>query len=183
MPAVMARCDSPRTTLAHAAEPDRACSAPGWVCAEPADAARAPARTDALALTFDDGPDPLWTPRVFDALADAEAKATFFVIAGRAAHQQLLGRMLREGSHGRRALHHDPRSGLYGAGTGDDAACLGPRDRARMNSAMSLVGRELDAVRDTIAGDAFPAAAMDLLECGGPSARCPRRSARGSTSS
>lgn len=54
--------------------------------------------TDALALTFDDGPDPLWTPRVLDALADAEAKATFFVIAGRAAaHQQLLGRMLREG--------------------------------------------------------------------------------------
>jgi len=37
------------------------------------------------------------TTGLWDALADAEAKATFFVIAGRAAHQQLLGRMLREG--------------------------------------------------------------------------------------
>lgn len=33
------------------------------------------------ALTFDDGPDPLWTPRILDALRRAEARATFFVIA------------------------------------------------------------------------------------------------------
>ena len=33
------------------------------------------------ALTFDDGPDPVWTPRVLDALDRARARATFFVIA------------------------------------------------------------------------------------------------------
>ena len=35
-------------------------------------------------LTFDDGPDPEWTPRVLDLLAANGARATFFVI-GRAA--------------------------------------------------------------------------------------------------
>lgn len=32
-------------------------------------------------LTFDDGPDPFWTRRALDALRDAEASATFFVVA------------------------------------------------------------------------------------------------------
>lgn len=31
-------------------------------------------------LTFDDGPDEEWTPRVLDALAEARARATFFVV-------------------------------------------------------------------------------------------------------
>ena len=31
-------------------------------------------------LTFDDGPDPEWTPRVLDVLAEAQARATFFVV-------------------------------------------------------------------------------------------------------
>ena len=33
------------------------------------------------ALTFDDGPDPLWTPRVLDALHRVNVRATFFVVA------------------------------------------------------------------------------------------------------
>lgn len=49
-------------------------------------------------LTFDDGPDRQWTPRVLDALAAAQASATFFVI-GRQAQRapELLRRMLAEG--------------------------------------------------------------------------------------
>lgn len=31
-------------------------------------------------LTFDDGPNPAWTPAVLDALADTQARATFFLI-------------------------------------------------------------------------------------------------------
>ena len=37
--------------------------------------------SSAVALTFDDGPDPVWTPRVLDALHRVEARATFFAIA------------------------------------------------------------------------------------------------------
>jgi peptidoglycan/xylan/chitin deacetylase (PgdA/CDA1 family) len=32
--------------------------------------------TGKVALTFDDGPDPVWTPLVLDALAAAGARAT-----------------------------------------------------------------------------------------------------------
>lgn len=45
---------------------------------------------DAVALTFDDGPDPEITPRVLDLLDGRGAKATFFVIGERAvAHPRL----------------------------------------------------------------------------------------------
>jgi peptidoglycan/xylan/chitin deacetylase (PgdA/CDA1 family) len=51
-----------------------------------------------IALTFDDGPDPLWTPHVLDALAEARARATFFVVAPRARrYPSLLNRMRKEG--------------------------------------------------------------------------------------
>jgi len=57
---------------------------------------RSPAR---VALTFDDGPDPVWTPLVLDALAGAGASATFFVIAPRAARYPSLVSRMREGGH------------------------------------------------------------------------------------
>ncbi len=51
-----------------------------------------------IALTFDDGPDPVWTPRVLAALAGAEARATFFVIAPRAAqYPHLIEQIQAEG--------------------------------------------------------------------------------------
>jgi cellulose synthase/poly-beta-1,6-N-acetylglucosamine synthase-like glycosyltransferase/peptidoglycan/xylan/chitin deacetylase (PgdA/CDA1 family) len=45
------------------------------------DTARMPAGT--IALTFDDGPDPQWTPKILDVLARHHAHATFFVIGSR----------------------------------------------------------------------------------------------------
>jgi peptidoglycan-N-acetylglucosamine deacetylase len=42
---------------------------------------RGSSRSGAVALTFDDGPDPRWTPRVLEALATADARATFFFLA------------------------------------------------------------------------------------------------------
>lgn len=62
-------------------------------------------------LTFDDGPDPRWTPRVLDALAAAGARATFFVLAPLAArHPPLIARALDEGHevelHGAAHLRH-----------------------------------------------------------------------------
>jgi peptidoglycan/xylan/chitin deacetylase (PgdA/CDA1 family) len=51
-----------------------------------------------LALTFDDGPDPDGTPLVLDALAHHDARATFFVIAPRAAaHPDLVARIVSGG--------------------------------------------------------------------------------------
>jgi peptidoglycan/xylan/chitin deacetylase (PgdA/CDA1 family) len=37
-------------------------------------------RTRAIYLTFDDGPNPTWTPPLLDALRDHSAFATFFLI-------------------------------------------------------------------------------------------------------
>lgn len=51
-----------------------------------------------MALTFDDGPDPAWTPRLLALLGRLGARATFFPIAPRAAaHPALIARMLAEG--------------------------------------------------------------------------------------
>jgi peptidoglycan-N-acetylglucosamine deacetylase len=51
-----------------------------------------------MALTFDDGPDPVWTPRLLDLLRRHGARVTFFPIAPRAAAQpELIARMLAEG--------------------------------------------------------------------------------------
>jgi len=51
-----------------------------------------------VALTFDDGPDPQYTPQVLDALAKAGVHATFFIIgANGEAHPDLLRRIVAEG--------------------------------------------------------------------------------------
>lgn len=51
-----------------------------------------------VALTFDDGPDPAWTPRVLDTLAGEGVQGAFFLIGRRAAAAPaLVERMVREG--------------------------------------------------------------------------------------
>lgn len=51
-----------------------------------------------VAFTFDDGPDPVTTPRILDLLAAHRAHATFFVVGSRAErHPELLARIVREG--------------------------------------------------------------------------------------
>ena len=65
------------------------------------------------ALTFDDGPDPVHTPKVLDLLAGQKVHATFFLVGERARQRpQLVARIRGEGhevgnhtqSHGRTAL-------------------------------------------------------------------------------
>ncbi|GGO52518.1 glycosyltransferase [Streptomyces lasiicapitis] len=51
-----------------------------------------------LVLTFDDGPDPKWTPKVLDALAQHDAHGVFFVTGTMASrHPGLVRRMVEEG--------------------------------------------------------------------------------------
>jgi len=64
-----------------------------------------------VSLTFDDGPEPRWTAAVLDALGEAGARATFFVLAAKAAREPaLVARALAEGHevglHGDRHLRH-----------------------------------------------------------------------------
>ena len=55
-----------------------------------------PART--VAFTFDDGPDPTWTPKVLAVLAREHVPATFFVVGTRAAqHPELVRQVLEQG--------------------------------------------------------------------------------------
>ncbi|NJP32825.1 glycosyltransferase [Micromonospora thermarum] len=51
-----------------------------------------------IALTFDDGPDPVWTPKVLDLLRRHRAEATFFVVGSQVArHPGLTRRIATEG--------------------------------------------------------------------------------------
>jgi peptidoglycan/xylan/chitin deacetylase (PgdA/CDA1 family) len=70
---------------------------------------RGPRGARGVALTFDDGPDPLWTPRILDVLARHHAVATFFVIGRKAeAHPDLVRAILRAGhSVGLHSYEHD----------------------------------------------------------------------------
>jgi peptidoglycan/xylan/chitin deacetylase (PgdA/CDA1 family) len=52
-----------------------------------------------VALTFDDGPDPEWTPRVLTILAGLGVRATFFLVGERAARAPRLVREMAEARH------------------------------------------------------------------------------------
>jgi peptidoglycan/xylan/chitin deacetylase (PgdA/CDA1 family) len=78
-------------------------------------------RTDRpeLALTFDDGPDPRFTPAVLDLLEARGQNATFFVIGERAGeHRELLARIAREGHGlGNHSLRHAYTTNLLAPAT------------------------------------------------------------------
>ena len=59
----------------------------------------APAQADELALTFDDGPNPAWTPRLLDMLAEHEVRATFFMLGGFAQREPELVRRIAAAGH------------------------------------------------------------------------------------
>lgn len=62
-----------------------------------------------VGLSFDDGPDPVYTPQVLERLARAGAHATFFLIGERAArHPDLVARIHSEGHE---VAHHHLRDG------------------------------------------------------------------------
>jgi peptidoglycan-N-acetylglucosamine deacetylase len=59
----------------------------------------APARPGELALTFDDGPNHIWTPRLLDLLASHQVRATFFLLGERAQAQPDLVRRIAADGH------------------------------------------------------------------------------------
>jgi peptidoglycan/xylan/chitin deacetylase (PgdA/CDA1 family) len=59
----------------------------------------APARPGELALTFDDGPNPAWTPRLLDILASHSVHASFFLLGSRAQAEPALVRQIAAAGH------------------------------------------------------------------------------------
>ncbi|WP_010300466.1 polysaccharide deacetylase family protein, partial [Streptomyces sp. SA3_actF] len=76
--------------------------------------ARLPRAGHALALTFDDGPDPRWTPEVLAVLAAHDVRATFFVCGRQAAKHPALLRRITEAGHlvGNHTWDHRRLTGL-----------------------------------------------------------------------
>jgi peptidoglycan/xylan/chitin deacetylase (PgdA/CDA1 family) len=73
-----------------------------------------------LALTFDDGPHPEYTPQILDILKNNGVKATFFVIGKNAElYPELVERMVREGhtvgnhTYTHRPIHEQKEEGFY----------------------------------------------------------------------
>ena len=60
---------------------------------------RGPAASHTVALTFDDGPDPAWTPLVCDLLRRHDVRASFFLVGQRAGRAPRLVRALVEEGH------------------------------------------------------------------------------------
>lgn len=89
-----------------------------------------------IALTIDDGPDPISTPAMLEALACANAHATFFLLLDRAEKHPALARSLVEAGH-EVALHgpaHDARFTILPPSRG------GAQLRAAADRLATLVG-------------------------------------------
>lgn len=110
-----------------------------------------------IALTFDDGPDPHWTPQILDVLKAKRVPATFFVIGENAlAHPFLLNRILQQGSELGNHTYTHP-----------DMSLVSPRGaRIELNTTQRLVeaytGRSLRMVRIPYFGDAEPTTDNEL---------------------
>ncbi|MEN6465191.1 MAG: polysaccharide deacetylase family protein [Syntrophaceae bacterium] len=80
---------------------------------------RAKTKEPVVAVTFDDGPDPLTTPPLLELLDRHGVKAAFFVAGGRAAmHGELIEAIIARGHEiGNHSYHHDPLLMLRGRKT------------------------------------------------------------------
>lgn len=110
-----------------------------------------------VALTFDDGPDAVWTPQILDILQRAHVPATFFVIGENAMmHPSLLRRIIAQGSElGSHSYTHPNLSQVSRRGVS-----------LELNSTQRLVeaytGRAMRLFRAPYFGDAEPTSADEI---------------------
>ncbi|MDP9150741.1 MAG: polysaccharide deacetylase family protein [Myxococcota bacterium] len=78
---------------------------------------RGPKGVRGVVLTFDDGPHPLWTPRILDALRRSGVTATFFLVGRKVEeHPDVVRAILEEGhSLGVHSYEHDRLFALRGS--------------------------------------------------------------------
>ncbi|HEV2594817.1 MAG TPA: polysaccharide deacetylase family protein, partial [Sphingomicrobium sp.] len=115
-------------------------------------------RPGLVALTFDDGPDPRWTPKVLDILKAKQVPATFFVVGENAlTERELLQRMIREG--------HEVGSHTYthpNLATVDNTRTLFELN-ATQRLFQAFTGRTLKLFRAPFFGDAEPTTQDEIL--------------------
>ena len=122
---------------------------------------RTGAKPGLVALTFDDGPDSLWTPKILDILKAKAVPATFFIIGENAlVERRLLQRMIAEG--------HEIGSHTY---THPNLATLSEGEtRIELNTTQRLfqafTGHSLRLFRAPYFGDAEPTTADEIVPVG-----------------
>jgi cellulose synthase/poly-beta-1,6-N-acetylglucosamine synthase-like glycosyltransferase/peptidoglycan/xylan/chitin deacetylase (PgdA/CDA1 family)/spore germination protein YaaH len=115
-------------------------------------------RPGLVALTFDDGPDPRWTPKILDILKARHVPATFFIVGENAiTERSLLDRMIREG--------HEIGSHTY---THPNLATAGKTQtlfelNATQRLFQAFTGRTLKLFRAPFFGDAEPTTADEVV--------------------
>jgi cellulose synthase/poly-beta-1,6-N-acetylglucosamine synthase-like glycosyltransferase/peptidoglycan/xylan/chitin deacetylase (PgdA/CDA1 family)/spore germination protein YaaH len=108
-------------------------------------------RPGLVALTFDDGPDARWTPRILDILKEKGVPATFFIVGENALTERgLIDRMIREGHEVGSHTYTHPN--LATAGTTQVLFELNATQRLFQ----AFTGRTLKLFRAPFFGDAEP---------------------------
>lgn len=110
-----------------------------------------------LALTFDDGPDPKWTPKVLAALEQSRVPGTFFVIGENAlVRPDLLRRMVSDGDEIGNHTYTHPN--LAEASDGETSLELNATQRL----VQAFTGHSMTLFRAPYFGDAEPTTADEL---------------------
>jgi len=111
-----------------------------------------------LALTFDDGPDPDWTPRILDILKAKGVPASFFIVGENAqANPDLVKRILAEGHDiGNHTFTHPNLGELP-----DSLITLEINSTQRLFEA--LTGRSMRLFRAPFLGDAEPTTSDEIV--------------------
>ena len=119
---------------------------------------RTGARSNKLALTFDDGPDPDWTPKILDILKTKAVHASFFIIGDNAqAYPDLVQRILAEGHDlGNHTFTH-PNLGEI------PDALVTLEINATQRLIEGLTGRSMRLFRAPYLGDAEPTTADEIV--------------------
>lgn len=111
-----------------------------------------------VAITFDDGPDPQWTPKILDILKAANVKAAFFLVGVNAErYPKLVRRIVDEGHEIGNHTYYHPNLAL----------CWPEHVRLELNATQLLLetitGRATTLFRPPYAADTSPAQISELL--------------------
>ncbi|MBP8231941.1 MAG: glycosyltransferase [Rhizorhabdus sp.] len=115
-------------------------------------------RPGLVALTFDDGPDPAWTPKILDILKAEKAPATFFIVGENALTQRpLLERLIAEGHEvGSHTYTHPNLAQATATETGLEL-------NATQRLFQAYTGRSLRLFRAPYFGDAEPTTSDEIV--------------------